>query len=387
MRHSRQTRLATLATALAAVTIALGTASAPAVTGPAVTDTSFGYSAQLILGDHDRGCSGVLVDPQWLLTAASCFADDPAVSLDVPAGKPALTTIATIGRSDLTSTAGAVREVVELVPRTDRDVVLARLNRAVTNVTPATLATAAPTAGEELKFAGFGRTQTEWAPLQLHAGALSVDASDATTATFTGKDGVAACAGDTGGPVVRTVNGVDQLAALTSRSYQGGCFGTDATETRTGGVAARVDDLASWVNTAVTTARPLTNQASKRCLAVPSASTTNGTGVIQWTCSTGAEQQWVLEKVAGGNNDRYRVKNANSGRCLAIPSGTTTDATQAIQWACSTGNEQIWIHDSIDRLRNLASDKCLAIPSGTTEIGTKAIQWPCSTSNDQKWTW
>ncbi|WTL50823.1 trypsin-like serine protease [Streptomyces sp. NBC_01497] len=247
-------RFGAAATALAAASIALGTAPASAVTGDPVAGTTFSYSAQLVVGDHDRGCSAVLVDPEWLLTAASCFADDPATSLAVPAGKPKLSTTATIGRSDLTSTAGAVRDVVQLVPRTDRDVVLARLNRPVTNVAPIALATAAPTAGEELQFAGYGRSTTEWAPLALHAGTLSVDATGATSATFTGKD-AAACMGDTGGPVVRTANGTPQLAALTSRSYQGGCFGTDPAETRTGGVAARVDDLGSWLESTVGASR------------------------------------------------------------------------------------------------------------------------------------
>ncbi|KPI02170.1 Ricin B lectin [Actinobacteria bacterium OK074] len=391
-RPTRPTRLAALLTTLTALIagpVALGASVAPAsaVTGPAVTDTSYGYTAQLVIGDHDRGCSAVLVDPQWLLTAASCFADDPAVSLDVPAGKPALATTATIGRSDLTTAAGAVREVTELIPRTDRDVVLARLNRAVTNVTPIALSGTAATAGEELKFAGYGRTQTEWAPLNLHTGTLSVDSAAATTAAVTGEDGVAACAGDTGGPVVRTVDGVDQLVALTSQSYQGGCFGIDATVTSTGGIDARVDDLASWVDTAVTTARPLANQGTGRCLAVPGGSTENAAALIQWTCTTGKEQQWHLEKVAGGNNDRYLVRNENSGKCLAMPSASVADGTQAIQWPCSGNAEQVWIHDSIDRLRNLNSDKCLAVPNSSTTIGTKVIQWPCSTNNDQKWTW
>lgn len=99
----------------------------------------------------------------------------------------------------------------------------------------------------ELTLAGYGRSASEWAPLNLHTGVFSVDAPDATTATVTGKDGAAACMGDTGGPLVRTVNGTQQLAALSSRSYQGGCYGIDAAETRTGGIVARVDDLGSWV--------------------------------------------------------------------------------------------------------------------------------------------
>ncbi|MFI0807001.1 trypsin-like serine protease [Streptomyces echinatus] len=249
MRNTRSVRLAALAATLLAGPIALTAAPANAVTGPAVagSSTTYSFAAQIVIGDHDRGCSAVLVDREWLLTAASCFAANPAESLAVPAGKPAQATTATIGRADLTATGGAVRTVVELVPRTDRDVVLARLNRPVTNVTPVALATTAPTAGEELTLAGYGRSKDEWAPLNLHTGAFSVDAAAATTATVTGKDGVAACMGDTGGPLVRTVNGTMQLAALGSRSYQGGCFGIDAAETRTGGVVTRVDDLGSWV--------------------------------------------------------------------------------------------------------------------------------------------
>lgn len=246
-QHARSVRRALLATALIAAPLALSTLPAQAVTGTAATDTTYGYTARLDIGDGTRACSGVLVDAEWLLTAASCFVDDPAAGLDVPAGAPKLATTATIGRTDLTTTDGVVRNVVQLVPRTDRDLVLARLSRPVTTVTPAVLATASPATGEELRVAGYGRTKDEWAPLALHSGAFSVDAFDATTATVTGKNGVSICAGDTGGPEVRVSGGQAQLVGINSRSWQGGCFGIDTTETRTGGIATRVDDLGSWV--------------------------------------------------------------------------------------------------------------------------------------------
>ncbi|MFE9250798.1 trypsin-like serine protease [Streptomyces sp. NPDC007088] len=260
MRQTRPVRSAALAATLIAGAALLAAPPAAAVTGPAVApaETTHAYTARITIGDHDRGCSGVLVDQQWLLTAASCFAGDPAASLTVPAGKPRQKTTAIIGRSDLTGSAGSAREVVALVPRGDRDVVLARLNRPVTNVPPIPLATAAPVPGEELTLAGYGRTATDWAPMSLHTGAFQVAASTATTTAITGQDGVAACAGDAGGPLVRTAGGSRQLAALSSQSYGGGCFGTDDTQTSTGGIAARVDDLSVWMDATVG-AVPLTD--------------------------------------------------------------------------------------------------------------------------------
>ncbi|MFE0812959.1 S1 family peptidase [Streptomyces sp. NPDC058794] len=250
MPSIRRPRLAALGAVLAAGSLALSTAPAVAVTGGtpvADSDTTHAYTAKITIGAHDRGCSAVLVDAEWLLTAASCFAEDPAASLAVPAGVPAKATTAVIGRSDLTGTQGAERRVVEIVPRTDRDVVLARLSRPVTNVTPAQLATTAPAAGAELTFAGYGRTKTVWAPQKLHTGTYTVDSTAATSADVTGKDGAAACMGDTGGPVVSG----GKLVGLNSRSFQGGCLGIDEAQTSTAGVIARVDDLASWIDAQV----------------------------------------------------------------------------------------------------------------------------------------
>lgn len=219
-----------LATALTCV-------PAGAVSGPQAADTASAATARLDIGGQ-RGCSATLVAAQWLLTAASCFTDTPGTTLS--SGAPKLKTTATVG--------GGVQQVVNLVPRTDRDVVMAQLAAPVTNVTPLPVTGSAPAAGGEVQAAGFGRTHEEWVPGQVHAATFTVQNIAATTVDLVGKsDGAAVCKGDTGGPVLSTVGGRVMVSGVSSLSWQGGCLGTDPAETRTGAVAARVDDLAGWV--------------------------------------------------------------------------------------------------------------------------------------------
>ncbi|WP_406140433.1 FG-GAP-like repeat-containing protein [Streptomyces anulatus] len=246
MRSSRRVR----GTALFAVVAAAGaltvTSPAQAVVGDAVADGSYAFTAKLDIGEGDakRACTGSLVDAQWILTASSCFAAAGQPAFPLPAGAPALKTTATIGRTDLTGTGGKVVEVTELVSRTDRDLVMAKLAQPVTDIAPLLLADSAPVAGESLRALGYGRTATSWVPDRLHAGTVAVTASDATTVAVT-RDGGAICKGDAGGPALREQDGKVLLAAVHSASWQAGCFGSE--ETRPGAVETRTDDLVDWV--------------------------------------------------------------------------------------------------------------------------------------------
>ncbi|MFF2953371.1 trypsin-like serine protease [Kitasatospora sp. NPDC057965] len=221
---------------------------ANAVIGDTPPTGSYAFTAKLDIGDGRRACSGALVDPYWIITAAGCFADDPARPTNVPAGPPALRTTATIGRTDLTTTAGQVRDIAELVPRTDRDLVLARLATPVTDITPLAVATTAPTTGEELRVTGFGRTATEWVPDKLHSALFTVGAVDPAGLAITPKApaDAAVCKGDTGGPALRQLGDRYELAAVNSRSWQNNCLGA-TTSTRTGAYDTRVDDLGDWI--------------------------------------------------------------------------------------------------------------------------------------------
>lgn len=222
---------------------------AQATVGGSAGDGEKSYVARIEIGDTDRACSGALIEERWIVTAASCFADDPAQYASVAAGAPPVPARATIGRTDLTTTSGQVRDVVELVPRTDRDLVLARLSEPAWGINPVPLSAVAPAEGESLSVAGYGRTQNEWAPTRLHAGTFTVTGTREAELDIEGQDGAAICKGDAGGPAVRSGAEGDELVAVSSRSWQGGCFGSE--ETRRGAVETRLDDITDWIGAQV----------------------------------------------------------------------------------------------------------------------------------------
>ncbi|MFH9355364.1 trypsin-like serine protease [Kitasatospora sp. NPDC017646] len=233
-------RAGVLVAAIAASTLTTSTSTpAGAVPGDPVANDAYTATERLRIGDNLRACTGALVDRNWVLTAASCFADDPSQPGSLPNGAPKWKTTAAI--------AGKNAEVAELVPRQDRDLVMARLATPVDGVTPLAVATTTPTTGEKLRVPGYGRTKDEWVPDRLHSGAFTLDSADSKSVALTGTGGAVVCKGDTGAPAIRETNGRAELVAVASRSWQGGCLGTPATETRTGATGGRVDDLAGWV--------------------------------------------------------------------------------------------------------------------------------------------
>ncbi|WP_244210868.1 FG-GAP-like repeat-containing protein [Amycolatopsis kentuckyensis] len=192
------------------------------------TVVATGYAAKL--STEGRACSGALVEPALVLTAKSCFPENPQ------GGQPVKATTVTVG--------GHAAKVIALVTQTDRDAALARLDTTITDVTPAKLSVVADVPGstESLSLTGWGRTSDEWVPNAPHVAQFTVSASTATTLSLTGTGGTDACKGDAGAPVVRPDGTV---VAVASSSWQHGCLGE--TETRQGTTGVRVDDLSGWI--------------------------------------------------------------------------------------------------------------------------------------------
>ncbi|MGW3993455.1 tachylectin-related carbohydrate-binding protein [Amycolatopsis sp. NPDC004772] len=185
-----------------------------------------------------KSCSGALIDPSWILTSATCLTAGGA-------GAPTEAATVVVGDVDLGTGAGFTAKLTKVVRRTDRDVVLAKLEKPATGVQPIALGTTAPQAGDTLQVAGFGRTATEWVPARPRVAPFTVSGVNGATVTVSSADGTDACKGDAGGPAFRLAGGTAQLVALSSTSWQHGCL--DVTETRSGGTETRVDDLAGWI--------------------------------------------------------------------------------------------------------------------------------------------
>ncbi|GGM57277.1 hypothetical protein GCM10012275_30480 [Longimycelium tulufanense] len=191
----------------------------------------------------DRGCSGVWLGDQWLITAASCFADDSTKGFHIPPGPP----------KKFTTVNGV--KIVQLVPRSDRDLVLAKIEKLIYGL-PARLADTTPRIGEKMQIAGWGRTHNKWVPKDHQIGEASVTKITDTTIRIAGQ--ASTCKGDAGGPTYRQIPtvGLDpttarppspkyELVAIHGASWQHGCIGVD--QTRNGAIEARVDNILDWI--------------------------------------------------------------------------------------------------------------------------------------------
>ncbi|MEV4917370.1 FG-GAP-like repeat-containing protein [Streptomyces tirandamycinicus] len=246
-RRAHTTWVTSVTATAAAAGLILPT-SATAASGPDAT-AGYAFTARVLIGDGDpvRGCSAALISREWVITTASCFADD---TTEVTAGKPKQKTTVTIRGTAPDAVTAYTGEIAELVPAQGRDVVMARL----ATYTPAgiptvNLADTPMAAGDEATFAGTGRTKTEWVPDKPHTAAFKVNGTDATTLAISGKTTAdSICQGDTGGPLLRDTDNGPELVGLATRSWQGGCLGTPETETRTNAEAVRTDDLGEWIS-------------------------------------------------------------------------------------------------------------------------------------------
>jgi hypothetical protein len=152
------------------------------------------------------------------------------------------------------------------------------------------------------------------------------------------------------------------------------------------------DEIVVDTDTGVVTGVPasyvnLVARHSGRCADVNGASTANNAELLQWTCSSGHNQQVTMRTASDGY---VNLVMRHSGRCLDVANVSTADNAQVIQWACGNGANQQWkVEDTGDGYRRIIarhSGKCLEVTGASIANGARLKQNTCNqAATNQQW--
>lgn len=147
-------------------------------------------------------------------------------------------------------------------------------------------------------------------------------------------------------------------------------------------VAPPAQAIVSFTSTAV-------NQNGGNCMNLPNNSTANGVQLTQLGCSSGANQNFTFNPVAG-SSDTYTISTMTAGKCVDVYGASTADNATIIQWTCHSNNNQRWRlvpvgTDKTFQLVSVGSNKCLVPSGGSSAANTGLVQLPCSTASSRIW--
>lgn len=128
------------------------------------------------------------------------------------------------------------------------------------------------------------------------------------------------------------------------------------------------------------------NRNSGKVLDVPKGSTSDGTGLIQWSYHSGTNQQWRIVPIGNGYN---KLVNRNSGKVLDVPRFSTMPALQLQQWTDNGGTNQQWqiisagggYYFIVSHSNGMVAD----VDRGFTTDNAVVLQWPNHAGTNQEW--
>lgn len=218
-------------------------------------------------GDVQQGCTGTLIAPTAVLTAAHCVDPDLtggivpgfSLALDTTTGNPAITPgLQTFKHESFDINADITDGLAQFF-----DVGVVILAQPITEVAPVKMPrpdqAASITAGMDLAIVGYGRTSnaTNDTGVMYDAMTKLISFNPTEIQVGMGSPQPQNCNGDSGGPALAELDG-RRVVGIVSRSFTGA-------ECTMGGVDTRVDAYLSWIHGKVTTGIPCGSGMSPAC--------------------------------------------------------------------------------------------------------------------------
>ena len=124
---------------------------------------------------------------------------------------------------------------------------------------------------------------------------------------------------------------------------------------------------------------------SDKCLDVPRSSRSSGANIIQYDCTNATNQQWRFRRTSGF----YEISAVHSGKCLDVPGSSQANRVELIQYECFDTTNQHWRVTAASggayEIQARHSAKCLDVPRSSVSNDTKVIQFKCTRAKNQRW--